>query len=428
MSDLTTSDSETTDDEALPSLAQVSLVRLGSFLFVFGAILIFLFFYLVTLQAVEEYLQLRFGQIVSDSIRVPVSSEPPGESIRIRLTDSVENSDWVSFWGVKVDVVVLARDNSTWLYVKGRSRTLRYPDQEPETMREIHAELLPGVATVETSIGHNTLLSNSILTAYATILFTGLFIYNRRVAGLQGVVLDEAREARDRAAINARRIEQEIASVRELLRGVEPAKKEHREEVTRLQSEQQELQARLNVLAARENELRGRAERAAVLEEEGLALEELLEDATGDLEAQTVRIRELETSLKRVRKNAEAGGGKSKETELLTKRLHTLYPNLDIDKRVIDDMIDLQDETNRLRVEESIKRIGEDAYNLNFRRKVGGLPPYLSIYELGFAGKRRIYYTRVKNGRFRILVIGAKNGQRRDLDYLARIPRGEIDS
>ena len=247
--------------------------------------------------------------------------------------------------------------------------------------------------------------------------------HTRRVARLQNAVLDEARESRDLAAINARRIEKEIESVRELLREVEPAKQEHREEVSRLQSEQQELQGKLNVLAAREHELRGRAERAAVLEEDGLALDEWREEATNDLNFRNVKIRELETSLKRVRKNAGAAGGKPKEIESLTKRFGTLYPNLEIDARAIADMIDLEDETPRLRVEESIKRLGEDAGNLIVRRKVGGLPPHLSIYELGFAGKRRIYYTRVANGRFRILVIGAKNTQRSDLDYLARIPR-----
>jgi hypothetical protein len=57
---------------------------------------------------------------------------------------------------------------------------------------------------------------------------------------------------------------------------------------------------------------------------------------------------------------------------------------------------------------------------------VGGLPKHLSVYELGFAGKRRIYYTKVANGRFRILVIGAKNTQQSDLDYISRIPKDEI--
>ena len=58
----------------------------------------------------------------------------------------------------------------------------------------------------------------------------------------------------------------------------------------------------------------------------------------------------------------------------------------------------------------------------SIRRKVGGLPPQLSIYELGFAGKGRIYYTRGRNLRYRLLLIGAKNSQKTDLEYLSRLP------
>jgi len=57
------------------------------------------------------------------------------------------------------------------------------------------------------------------------------------------------------------------------------------------------------------------------------------------------------------------------------------------------------------------------------RRKVGGLPSHLTVFELGFGGKGRIYYTRGQSTRFRILVVGAKNSQKTDLDYLSRIPK-----
>ena len=58
------------------------------------------------------------------------------------------------------------------------------------------------------------------------------------------------------------------------------------------------------------------------------------------------------------------------------------------------------------------------------RRKVGGLPPHLSIFELGFAGKGRIYYTKGASRRYRVLLVGAKNSQKPDLEYLSRLPKG----
>ena len=48
----------------------------------------------------------------------------------------------------------------------------------------------------------------------------------------------------------------------------------------------------------------------------------------------------------------------------------------------------------KLKAEEAIKRLADGSDAAAIRRKVGGLPPHLSIFELGFAGKGRIYYTR----------------------------------
>ena len=65
----------------------------------------------------------------------------------------------------------------------------------------------------------------------------------------------------------------------------------------------------------------------------------------------------------------------------------------------------------------------DEADNVAIRRKMSGLPGHVQAVELGFAGKGRIYYTRGKSRRFRILLVGAKNTQDADLDYISRLPR-----
>lgn len=429
MSDQRDIEDEARGDDNLESASvPVALDRISSFRVTYVSILLFLFVYLFTVQVFEEYLQVHFDRVVTESINVRVSPRPPGQEIRLNLVEHVQMSRWARFWRVKVDVVALARDGRTWLYVNGRAQIPLYAPRDPKALIVAHAKLLPATATVEVSVDHNTVLSNTILSVYGAILFIGLFAYNKRVIDRENRVLEESIQSRDHAARRARRIEVEIETVRAQLRGVEPEKQEHREEIVRLQSGQRELQAQLDSLATQERQLRHQADRAAVLEEEGRALEELLEEATGDLDAKNSEISELEKSLKRERKIAGASGGRSKECDFLAKRMRTLYPRLEIDDRAIDDLVALHDETTKLRAEECIKRLGDDADNVGVRRKVGGLPNHLSIYELGFAGKRRIYYAKVQNGRFRVLVIGAKNTQQSDLDYIARIPKGEIVS
>lgn len=415
---------QASDDVPPPSIATASLSRISTFLLVFGAITLFLSFYLIAVQTVERYLQLHFQQVVERAVAVEVSRRPPGSDIRRNLIDAVDSTEWVQFWGARVDVSVLAADASTWLYVNGQAPPIRYPDRDPEAMLAFHEQLLPATAVVRASIGHNTMLSNSILTTSAVLLFIGLFVFNRHVARLQDHALDEAVDSRDRVAGEARRIQKEIDQVRAQLREVEPTKQEHREEIARLQSEQRELLARVDTLAAREQQLRGQAERAGSLEEDSRALEELLEEATQNLDERNAKIRELE---KRLKREGRGGGGRSRESDTLARRLSFLYPNVEVDPRAVDDLISIGDESARLRAEECIKRLSDDADNLPVRRKVTGLPSHLSIYEMGFAGKRRLYFARVPNGRYRVLIVGAKNTQLNDLDSLARIPRGELD-
>jgi hypothetical protein len=114
----------------------------------------------------------------------------------------------------------------------------------------------------------------------------------------------------------------------------------------------------------------------------------------------------------------------AKDAEQLSRRFAALYKQLEVDARAVDDIVALGDESLRLRAEEALKRLSDDPENTLVRRKVGGLPPHLSIFELGFAGKGRIYYTQGSARRFRVLAIGAKNSQNADLEYLSRLPKG----
>ncbi|MBW2401156.1 MAG: hypothetical protein JRG80_18155 [Deltaproteobacteria bacterium] len=427
MGDPDTIDREARDDaEAQPSAAQFSADRVTSVLFVSGAILLFLSSFLVSMRAVERFLQPHFEEIANESIQIAASPRPPGEAIRDNLVETVENSAWVRVWGVKVDVTVMARDGRTWLYLKGRPREGSDRSRDPKTLTRIHAKLLPATATVAVSVEHKTALFVSILMVYAAIFVTVFFIHNVNVVDRHVRVVKGARESRDRAANTAKRIEGELDAVRAQLREVEPAAEQDREEIARLHSEQQKLRARLDSLATRERELRGQADRATVLEEDSRVLEEILEEATVNLAEKDAEIRELAQTLKRSDKGTSAAARKSKASESLAKRLRTFYPQIDIDDRAIDDIIALPDESTRLRAEECVKRLAEDADNLGYRRKVRALGNQLPIYELGFAGKRRLYYAKLQNGRFRVLVIGAKNTQRSDIDYLATFPREGI--
>jgi hypothetical protein len=418
--------SESEGETYSPSESQITLDRLASFRVTYIAIVAFLLLYIFSVEVLETYLQDHFQDVVEESIDIAANRVPPSMTINRNLTRRVKQSKWVELADLQIYTTVVANNGTTFLYIDGYSPPPDLPmDRSLDGWIRHNRRLLPATGTVRLNVPHNTVASNVILISYAAALFTGLFFYNRRIVSLENKVLDEARSERDLAARRTRKIEDEIEAVRRQSLQLEPENREHREEVSRLQTDQEHLQRQLSALRARERELRGSAELANQLEKDGRALEELLEEATGDLSNKDKQIGLLESNLKRVAK-ASKSGGKAKDVEILAKRMRVLYPTIEIDNRAIEDIIDLQDETIKLKAEECLKRLSEEADNTRIRRRVGGLPNHLAINELGFMGKRRIYYTKGKERRLRVLLVGAKNTQSADMVFLSRISKGAI--
>jgi hypothetical protein len=399
--------------------ARTALDRLAAFRVVYAAIFAFVLLSVVSVWAAEGLLTRHFRNLVNQAILVSPANGPIAFQVQSRVRAVIHGSPWTRLAGVEVDAIVIGADG-TIIYSGGRALPPP-PTFDPIAVFREAQQLLPASAETFVAVPISSLLVISILVGYGAVLVTGLFFQNRSVARREEALLRASVEARDRAAERAGAIERELEEVRVRLLEVEPAERARAGEIRELQSERQNLQHKLMELAEREEKLRTSAERSIELEEERRALEDLLEEAMEDLGQKDEEIQTLQGQLKRAAKAAPSGG-RSRSAAQLARRMHTLYKNLEIDDHAISDMVALGDEAMRLKAEEGIKRLAEESDNAAIRRKVGGLPPQLSIFELGFAGKGRIYYTRGAKQRFRILAIGAKNTQKTDLEYLSRLP------
>jgi hypothetical protein len=196
-------------------------------------------------------------------------------------------------------------------------------------------------------------------------------------------------------------------------------------EIEAVRRERARLQDELAGLSRREDELRARTGRLQeTIEGERHGLEEMLDEALADLARKDEELRSLSDKLQRSSQTkSETAAPRAREMDLLGTRLRALYKNLEFDEHALRNWLGLGDEAMKLRAEESIKRLDVDVETAAVRRKVGGLPSHLTIFELGFGGKGRIYYTTGSQRRFRVLAIGAKNTQKTDLEYLSRLPR-----
>jgi hypothetical protein len=64
-----------------------------------------------------------------------------------------------------------------------------------------------------------------------------------------------------------------------------------------------------------------------------------------------------------------------------------------------------------------LKRLNDADPTLKVRRRIAGVEK-CDAYELGFGSSGRIYYIKAPNGRYRVLRIGTKATQKKDLAYL----------
>lgn len=391
------------------------LERLASFRFAYLAIFIFIVAGVFTLRGLERALAQHFRGAVAAAVAVDPAEGPVAVQIDKRLRALLSDSAWIRYGQLRVRPIVIAADGRTLLFA-GDGPLPALP-----ASADLGAALLPANVDVQVSIPYNTALANGVLIAYASLLVATLALHTRRLARGQQATLDALVAARDAVADRAAGIERELSRVRSRLASVEPENEQHGHEIAVLGEERAALLARLGELEAREELLRRGSARAAELEEERRALEQLLEEASRDLGAKDGELEELRAQVKKAGKSAARS---AKDAEALGRRFATLYKQIEVDERVLDEIGELGDESLRLRAEEVLKKLSDDPDNTIVRRKVGGLPPHLAVFELGFAGKGRIYFCKGQARRFRILLIGAKNTQNADLESLSRLPKG----
>jgi hypothetical protein len=409
---------------ASQAVAARGVDRIGSFRVIYAAIFAFAVLYVFSVESAEWLLQRHFEHVVAQDVNVDPAHPPAtgvANEIRRSLRENVTRSAWVRIGRVRVLV-----------FVYGADGVLIHPAPailpgvlDPNAVTREASRILPASYEVSVSVPHNSLLAVTILVGYAATLLWALYLYTRALGRQEERLLVEAETARREAANRAERIERELGEARRKASEVDPAETPHAEEIRRLRAERRSLQDKLAGLARREEELASNAARSVELDEELHTLEELLDESLRDVEEKNAEIETLRSRVQKAEKSAPSSSGKSgragREAEMLERRLRTLYKNLEVDDRAIADLVALRDQTMQLKAEEALKRLSDEAENAAVRRKVGGLPPGLPCFEMGFAGKGRLYYTHGRSRRFRLLCVGAKNTQKPDLEYLSKV-------
>ena len=119
-------------------------------------------------------------------------------------------------------------------------------------------------------------------------------------------------------------------------------------------------------------------------------------------------------------KAARSGKRKSRERDAISKRLKTLYKELQVHDRALKGFLDLE-EGMRLKCEEVIHQLNGEPDLVTVKRKVFGGKGCDTFFETEFAYKGRLYFMRHPGGKVEVVAIGTKNTQATELGFLSRL-------
>ncbi len=100
------------------------------------------------------------------------------------------------------------------------------------------------------------------------------------------------------------------------------------------------------------------------------------------------------------------------------KRFAVLYKNLDLNRRALTSILELSGDM-QLKAEEIIHQLNEDTTKVIVKRKVfAGKKNKTPSFEVLFGYNGRLYFRTNERNRCEILVVGTKNSQARDMEFL----------
>ncbi len=363
--------------------------------------------YIFSVQSLETRLKNRYTNEIKNIYTGDTDALFDGSiSIRDSINKNINlylQSKFLISWGVDVEVTVTTK-KGTILYpafFENDTTSLLQPDPlqiATENYNLMHEGL---ILNVDLKVEHNTLLSNTILVFY---IFASLIIlYYHYRSGLIKAKQDDIEK------------EKEIDRLLKL-------KNTHTEKLKSLGQDRKKLISEAKKI---KNQMEDEKEKASKNEDEMIReivfLEKEIEANLALRIKQQEEIDSLKEKTNRYTKSLQKKSRqKTKNYLSIKKRFDTIYKNLSINERAINGFIGLTDDM-KIKVEEIIHQLNENPKLVLIKRKVFGKKGHETVLEVIFAYKGRLYYRKTKDNKIEVLVIGTKNTQAKDLEFLRGI-------
>lgn len=363
--------------------------------------------YTVTLISSEKYLSSRYlvqiqNILIGDSKPLLDGSVPLEEQIADNIHRFLKEDRILGFTGLDLNIRV-ATTQRRILYPVYSDANL--PEKEMAGASESQAiakrnfELLNNGLNVQTeaTLNHGSFIGNLIFFVYFGISFTVFLVFYR--IGSKKAAVDQKKRM---TLITELQKEDEL----------------HKQILDELKKERQGLFENIKALNAKYQEDRRKAgineeemfREIISMEEKFNAFIEFKQTKEKEIEELKFKIQTYERrKTPKIRRN---------EFDFILKRFSVLYKTIEMDRKALTGFLNL-DEEQQIKVEELIHMMDRDPDKVVIKRKVfSGKKNRTTCFEVLFAYNGRLYFQKSENNIIKILVIGTKNTQAKDMEFI----------
>ncbi len=375
---------------------------------ILGCVILPPLLYILTIQWLEHHagntIQADLKMVfIGDVQQLLTGSVPLKQAVQDNIDAYLRKSRWLKWGGKAVVTVKTRRDTLLYPLSDIYDDSLSELDLQPVQVAAENYRLINEDPEVSLSfkLPHNTFLTNGLLGIYILAALSVLLGYYRHWFAQY----KQAAQSQD----SERRRLSRIAG-------------EYQDKLDVLSIEQDKMISELSQMTAQLNEAKNQADATEdEMIDEIVALEEKIAAKAAFQEAQQQAIDQMQEKIDQLeQKLQKERGSKRSSTDIIRKRFAVLYKNLVIHDRAVEGYLVLVDDL-KIKCEEVIHQLNDDPGSVAVKRKVFGKKNRLTVLEVVFGYKGRLYFRPKGPKQSELLAIGTKNTQQKELEYLDRL-------
>lgn len=362
--------------------------------------------YILTLSYTRSFLEARYLQSVQNTLIGNSQALLNGtvhveEQVARNIQKFLSQDVFVKNRFLALDIVVTTTPGKiiypTYVTTEVLSDDLE-KDFNPEVVANQNFQILnAGLhVNVDIDLSHGSKIANIFLIFYSFLSFFIFLVFYRT---------------------GTRKAEKDSQAQQKLISNLKKEEKLHQQILKDIHRERQGLFENIKALNAT---YQADKEKAKINEDEMfkeiVSLEEKLNAYMEQRTRKEEEIKELKSAIEKYERR-KSSKGRRNEFDFLSKRFATLYKTVDMNRKALAGLLDLT-EDQQIKAEEVILQLDREPDKVIVKRKVfSGKKHKTACFEVLFAYNGRLYFRNTET-RTEVLVVGTKNTQTKDMEFL----------